>query len=72
MKTLKHKCHLEVFSLKLNNTMDSLYIIPSYGQSTDISSTIKVPLENTARQLVNGHSIRCLEEIKRSFGILEK
>lgn len=47
-------------------------MIPSYGQSTEISSIVKIPFENTLRHLVNGHSTRCFKEINRQFGILEK
>lgn len=74
MKTLKHEYNLEVFPQKQNNIMDThfVHMIAFYGQSTYISNFLKIPFEKTLRRLVNGHSIRCLKEINRSFCILEK
>lgn len=46
MNTLKDEYNLEVFSLKQNNTMNTLHLLSFHSQSTDISSIAKIPFEN--------------------------
>jgi len=68
MKTLKDENDLEIFSPKQNNAMDthtSLYIIPLVARALVFQVSLRSFLKIHLRQLVNGHSIRCLKEINR-------
>lgn len=67
MKTLKHECKLRsiLSEAKRYNGHTVCISFPPMAKSTEISSIIKILLENTARQLVHRHSIRCLKEINR-------